>query len=55
MMRNTLTAWFVALVVLMLLAVPAYARLANEPFALTFVSRILVFALAAISLNLILG
>jgi branched-chain amino acid transport system permease protein len=55
MMRNTLTAWFVALLVLTLLAVPAYASLANEPFALTFVSRVLVFALAAISLNLILG
>ncbi|APW40420.1 branched-chain amino acid ABC transporter permease [Rhodoferax koreense] len=47
--------WFVALVVLLLLFVPQYARLAGEPFALTFVSRVLVFALAAISLNLVLG
>jgi len=55
MMRNTLSAWFAAILVALLLAVPLYASMAGEPFALTFVSRVLVFALAAISLNLILG
>ncbi len=47
--------WFATVVVLVLLVVPLYARLAGEPFALTFVSRVLVFALAAVSLNLVLG
>ena len=55
MKRNTLSAWFVAVLVALLLAVPVYASMAGEPFALTFVSRVLVFALAASSLNLILG
>jgi len=55
MMRWRISAWVAALVVLLLLAVPLYASLAPEPYALTFVSRVLVFALAAISLNLILG
>ena len=47
--------WFAGVVVAILLAVPLYASLASEPFALTFMSRVLIFALAAISLNLILG
>ncbi len=50
-----ISAWVAALIVLLLLAVPLYAHLASEPFALTFFSRVLVFALAAISLNLVLG
>ncbi len=56
MMRSpSFSKWFAALVVVLLLFVPLYARMAGEPFALTFVSRVLVFALAAISLNLVLG
>jgi branched-chain amino acid transport system permease protein len=56
MMRSaSFSKWFAALVVVLLLFVPLYARMADEPFALTFVSRVLVFALAAISLNLVLG
>ncbi|MDB5846976.1 MAG: branched-chain amino acid transporter permease [Rhodoferax sp.] len=56
MMRNaSFSKWFATVVVLLLLVVPLYARWAGEPFALTFVSRVLVFALAAISLNLVLG
>jgi branched-chain amino acid transport system permease protein len=54
-MRNKISAGFAAVVVALLLAVPLYAGMAGEPFALTFMSRVLVFALAAISLNLILG
>lgn len=42
-------------IVLLLVLLPLYARLAAEPFALTFGSRVLVFALAAVSLNLVLG
>ena len=55
MMAKRISVWAAALIVLLLLAVPVYAKLASEPFALTFFSRVLVFALAAISLNLILG
>jgi len=39
----------------LLILTPVYSRWASEPFLLTFMSRALVFALAAISLNLILG
>jgi branched-chain amino acid transport system permease protein len=46
---------FATLVVLALVSVPFYATLASEPFVLTFTSRVLIFALAAISLNLVLG
>lgn len=55
MMIQRISIWVATCVVLLLLAVPVYANLASEPFALTFFSRVLVFALAAISLNLILG
>jgi len=34
---------------------PVAAALANQPFYVTFVTRILIFALAAVSLNLVLG
>ena len=47
--------WVTAALLLLLLLVPLYAHVAAEPFAVTFVSRVLVFGLAAISLNLILG
>ena len=55
MIGKRISFWVAALVVLLLLAVPVYANVASEPFALTFFSRVLVFALAATSLNLILG
>jgi branched-chain amino acid transport system permease protein len=43
-------------VVLLALAVlPVYARWAQEPFLLTFLTRALVLALAALSLNIVLG
>ena len=35
--------------------VPLYAQWAGEPFLITFLSRVLIFALAALSLNIILG
>jgi branched-chain amino acid transport system permease protein len=49
------SSWFAATIVLLLALVPLYSQLASEPFAMTFGSRVLVFALAAISLNLVLG
>jgi len=55
MMAKRISVWVAALIVPLLLAVPVYANMASEPFALTFFSRVLVFALAAISLNLMLG
>jgi len=55
MRRDSVATWAGALIVLLLLALPIYAQLAAEPFALTFGSRVLVFALAASSLNLVLG
>lgn len=46
----------ITLVVLLALAVlPVYARWADEPFLLTFLTRALVLALAALSLNIVLG
>ncbi len=55
MRRDSVATWAGAVIVLLLLALPIYAQLAAEPFALTFGSRVLVFALAASSLNLVLG
>ena len=44
----------VALLIVLAL-VPAYAALAGDPFAMTLFSRILIMAIAALSLNLIMG
>jgi branched-chain amino acid transport system permease protein len=44
----------VALVILLAL-VPVYARLTGDPFVMTLFTRILIMALAALSLNLIMG
>lgn len=54
-MSRRISVWVAAVIVVLLLAVPVYASMASEPFALTFFSRVLIFALAAVSLNLILG
>jgi branched-chain amino acid transport system permease protein len=40
---------------IVLAAVPLYAQWMQEPFVITFVTRVLVFSLAALSLNIILG
>lgn len=45
----------VAVIVLTLAAVPIAAALASQPFYLTIVSRMMIFALAALGLNLVLG
>ncbi len=47
---------WVALAVLgMLVLVPLYAHLANQPFYLTLFGRIMIYAIAACSLNLLIG
>ncbi len=46
---------FAALVLLALAAVPLLATAMGQPFYVTFGTRILVFALAALGLNLVLG
>jgi branched-chain amino acid transport system permease protein len=55
MKKYSIAFWFNAVLLAMLALVPVYANLASEPFLMTFMSRVLVFALAAISLNMILG
>ncbi len=44
-----------ALLLAALALVPLYAGMAGDPFAVTLITRILIFAIAALSLNLILG
>jgi branched-chain amino acid transport system permease protein len=51
----TLRNVVVALLVAALLLLPLYAELADDRFMLTLFTRIVIFALAAVSLNLILG
>ena len=46
---------FWAAVVLALLAVPPLTALFNQPFYIDLMRRIMIFAIAAVSLNLILG
>jgi branched-chain amino acid transport system permease protein len=55
MTANRLSAWVSAILLLCLALVPFYANWSQEPFLLTFFSRVLIFSLAALSLNLILG
>ncbi len=47
--------WVVVLLLLLLAAVPPLAAIFNEPFYLDLFRRIMIFAIAAASLNLILG
>ena len=55
MISNRLSAWVSGILLLCLALVPFYANWSEEPFLLTFFSRVLIFSLAALSLNLILG
>jgi branched-chain amino acid transport system permease protein len=55
MISNRLSAWVSAILLLCLALVPFYANWSQEPFLLTFFTRVLIFSLAALSLNLILG
>ncbi|MCP5266640.1 MAG: branched-chain amino acid ABC transporter permease [Burkholderiaceae bacterium] len=48
-------AWLVGLLFAGLALVPAYAALFDEPFYLTLFGRILIYAIAASSLNLLIG
>jgi branched-chain amino acid transport system permease protein len=49
--RNLVAALIVALLVLL----PLYSQLSGNIFVLTLFTRIVIFALAAVSLNLIMG
>lgn len=53
--RWSLDALLAIALLIVLALVPLYAAIAGQPFALTLATRILIFALAAVSLNLILG
>jgi branched-chain amino acid transport system permease protein len=44
-----------AALMLLLLAVPVWAHVTNEPFTITLATRAVIFALAAVGLNLALG
>jgi branched-chain amino acid transport system permease protein len=52
-MRTRFVLW--ALAIIALVAVPVLAALFNQPFYVDLVRRIMIFAIAAVSLNLILG
>jgi branched-chain amino acid transport system permease protein len=47
--------WVVAALLAFLAAVPVYAALADQPFYLTQFGRIMIYAIAASSLNLLIG
>ncbi|WP_310628044.1 branched-chain amino acid ABC transporter permease [Limnohabitans sp.] len=54
-MKTRLTLVITAVLLLTLALLPLYARWLEEPFLLTFSTRALVLALAALSLNIVLG
>ena len=54
-MKTRLTLVITAGLLLILALLPLYARWFEEPFLLTFSTRALVLALAALSLNIVLG
>jgi len=51
----TSRTWILAAILLLLAAVPPVAALLQQPFYLDLLRRVMIFAIAAISLNLILG
>ena len=55
MTSNRLSTWVSGILLLCLALIPFYASWSQEPFLLTFFTRVLIFSLAALSLNLILG
>ena len=55
MIKALKPAWIAILVMVVLACVPVYASLTGQPFYVTLFSRIMIFALAAVALNLVLG
>jgi branched-chain amino acid transport system permease protein len=53
--RLTLRWWVNAVLLVVLALVPAYAALTGDVFAMTLFTRVLIMAMAALSLNLIMG
>ena len=54
-MKHRLSFAITVVLLLALAVLPVYARWVEEPFLLTFLTRALVLALAALSLNIVLG
>ena len=55
MIKTLKPAWIAILVMVVLGCMPIYASLSGQPFYITLFSRIMIFALAAVALNLVLG
>lgn len=53
--RRSLLWIFSAVLLVLLVLAPLYAVLMDDPFVITLLTRILIFSVAALSLNLILG
>ena len=47
--------WFATILLLVFALIPAYAMLTSQPYYLTLFSRIMIYALAALALNFVLG
>ena len=54
-MNKGASFWIPAVVLALLALLPIYAGIANQPFYLTLFSRIMIYALAALALNFVLG
>ena len=55
MKLNRIKVWLLVTVSGLLLVTPPIALVLDEPFYLTVIGRIMIFAIAALSLDLILG
>ena len=55
MQESSYRRWVLPLLFLVLAAVPFVAQWLGEPFYVTLGARILIYALAALALNLVLG
>jgi branched-chain amino acid transport system permease protein len=55
MTKLSARAWVASAVLLALFLLPIYAAITNDTYSLTLASRILIFAIAATSLNILIG
>ena len=54
-MKKNSSRWLAIFVFAVMAMAPMIANLLNQPYYITFFSRIMIFGLAALSLNLVLG
>ena len=54
-LQRSAQMWAAAVLLCLLALVPVYAHVFEQPFYITLFARILIFAIAALGLNLILG